>query len=74
LDAYHKPICYSELHDFGGTNPQDGPEENAYIRQVPQDFPFYPSTFSKEHPDLTADVVSKWWHGATRSQPSAINQ
>lgn len=58
LDAYLKALCYSELHDLGGTNPQDGPEENAYIRQVPEGFPFYPSTFSEEHPDLTAEAVS----------------
>jgi hypothetical protein len=68
LDAYLKALCYSELHDLGGTNLQDGPEENAYIRQVPQDFPFYPSTFSEEHPDLTAEVVSKWWRDEITAQ------
>jgi hypothetical protein len=54
LDAYLKALCYSELHDLGWTNSNDGPEDKAYIHQVPHDFPFYPSNYSEEHPDLTA--------------------
>jgi hypothetical protein len=41
LDAYLKALCYSKLHDLGGTNPSDGPEDKAYIHQVLHNFPFY---------------------------------
>lgn len=60
LDAYLKALCYSELHDLGGTDPSDGPEDRAYIHQVPLNFPFYPSSFAEKHPELTAEEVSAW--------------
>jgi hypothetical protein len=66
LDAYLKALCYSELHDRGGTSSKDGPEDNDHLnfRQVPQDFLYYPSTFSEKHPELTAEIVSQWWRDA----------
>lgn len=66
LDAYLKALCYSELHDLGGTSSEDGPEDNDDLnfRQVPQDFPYYPSTFSEMHPKLTAEIASQWWRDA----------
>ena len=68
LDAYLKALCYSELHDLGGTSDEDGPEDNAYFRQVPQDFPYYPSTFSEQRPELTAEIVSQWWRDELTAQ------
>jgi hypothetical protein len=67
-DAYLKSIYYSELHDVGGTSPEDSPiglpNSEMYFHQVPLFYTYYPQSITANNPNVPLDILAPWYKPA----------
>jgi hypothetical protein len=72
-DAYLKSVYYSELHDVGGTSPDDSPiglpDSEMYFHQVPLFYTYYPKSITANDPNIPLDTLAPWYKPA--NSPSA---